>query len=745
MGESGIAARAAAVAALVAALTIASVPAGAASQSAAALHLRTSAVPTPSASPDPAAPAPSQSPEPSEPLPPSGSPAPSPSAPSAEPSAPPVDPSPEPSSPPNPDGDADAESAPPESQAPSRPPFRAADITRVGSLEIERLSGRDQYETAIAAAQAGFPDGADVVMLASGVNFPDAIAAAPAAAALRAPLLLTGTTELREDVLQEILRLAPREVLVLGGPLALTDAIDRRLEQAGLPVIRLAGDTRYATSRLILDRAFTSSTEAVIVTGRAFPDAIVAAAAAGGRGVPVLMVDGLAPAADAATIAALRSLGVNRVSIAGGTLAISSGVAQSLSNAGFAVTRAAGDDRYATSLIINRANFSTAPRVFLASGVVFPDALAGAVLAGSVGAPLFLTSGTCVDSTIAHEMRSRLGVTRVTALGGETVVSTAAASLAECAGPSISERELTAKLQAQLASLPGQYSISVREVAGEQHRISINGGARKEPASVIKLFAAFAVLARVDDGRLSLSTPTRSGISVHECLRTMIHISDNLCHADLLALVGNSEINRQIYWGGWPNTFYVGYDGTGAYQSAKKASTDDVAEFLERLERGRMLSPASTALLLGLLDEQLWRSKIPSGIPSGVGFGNKTGQLWISTGLVEADAGIVRAPSGTYSIAVLGDRNAANWAIARLSRTVYEHLSGTEIAPASWGELNLVTKVTTNLRSGPGGSIVGTAAAGTRLVADVSNRVWYRVRLGGTWYWVHHSTVATRY
>jgi beta-lactamase class A len=333
----------------------------------------------------------------------------------------------------------------------------------------------------------------------------------------------------------------------------------------------------------------------------------------------------------------------------------------------------------------------------------------------------------------------------VTSLGGESVISAAAGSLTECSGASISERELTAKLAAQASTLPGRYSISVRELSGERHQVSLGGGERKEPASVIKIFAAFAVLARVDDGRLSLSTRTRSGITVDECLRTMIHISDNYCHADLLALIGNSEINRHLYLAGWPNTFYVGYDGTGGYQSAKKASTDDVAEFLERLERGRMLSPASTALLLGLLDEQLWRSKIPSGIPSGVSFGNKTGQLWISTGLVEGDAAIVRAPSGTYSIAVLGDRNAANWAIARLSRTVYEHLSGSGISPTSWGEVNLVTKVTTNLRNGPGGAIVGTAPAGTRLIADVSNRVWYRVKLNGAWHWVHHTTVATRY
>jgi len=145
------------------------------------------------------------------------------------------------------------------------------------------------------------------------------------------------------------------------------------------------------------------------------------------------------------------------------------------------------------------------------------------------------------------------------------------------------------------------------------------------------------------------------------------------------------------------------------------------------------------------MTDQLWRSKIPSGVPAGTSFGNKTGQLWITTGLVEGDAGVVRARSGTYTIAVLGDRNAANWAIARLSRTVNEHLGGASITPSSWGSLNLVTTGSTAIYSDAGRTRIGTIAGGTRLVADSSNRIWYRVGLNGRWVWVHHSSVRTQY
>lgn len=631
----------------------------------------------------------------------------------------------------------------PESEA--APLLPVAQPALVGAVTVSRLAGRDRFQTAIAISQSGYPTGARTVLLANGNDFPDALAAAPAAAALGAPLLLTHPTVLRADVRDEIIRLAPERVLIVGGAGVVTEAVVAQLSGLGITVERRAGEDRYATARAIVASSFTSVPNVVIATGRGYADALVASAAAGSRRIPVILVDGAAGAVDDDTLGLLAELGVSRAWLAGGTGVLSSGITGSLQKAGIAVTRYAGDDRYGTALRINQAFFPEATRAFLASGIDFPDALAGAALAGAVGAPLYSVAPACIDSSMIYDMVSRLGVASVTVLGGEGILAPSVSALTECAGYSISERELLDKLAKQLKGLPGRYSVSVRELSGQVRQVSIAGAARKEPASVIKLFAAYAVLTRVDQGTLSLDAKTRSGVSVRDCLRTMIHISDNLCHADLLALLGNSTINSMLYRAGFTDTFYVGYDGTGRYQSAKKASTDDLADLLDRLERDVLLKPGSDSLLTGLINEQLWRSKIPSGVPNGVSFGNKTGQLWITTGLVEGDAGVVRAPTGSYSIAVLGDENAANWAIARLSRTVYEHLTASTITPASWGDLNLVTTVATNLRSAPGGPVVGTVPTGTRLIADTSNRVWYRVGLDGAWYWVHHTTVATRY
>jgi hypothetical protein len=64
------------------------------------------------------------------------------------------------------------------------------------------------------------------------------------------------------------------------------------------------------------------------------------------------------------------------------------------------------------------------PVAYVATGLNFPDALAGAAAAGYVGGPLLLVTGTTVPPATAAEL-SRLRPGSVIVLGGTTVVSDA--------------------------------------------------------------------------------------------------------------------------------------------------------------------------------------------------------------------------------------------------------------------------------------------------------------------------------
>lgn len=95
----------------------------------------------------------------------------------------------------------------------------------------------------------------------------------------------------------------------------------------------------------------------------------------------------------------LSDLRVETVIVAGGSGAVSEGVVSSLATAGYtgeALWRAAGATRHQTAAQLNAAVFGTSDYTYLANGLNFPDALAGAPLAARYGAPLYLTPPTCV-------------------------------------------------------------------------------------------------------------------------------------------------------------------------------------------------------------------------------------------------------------------------------------------------------------------------------------------------------------
>lgn len=299
---------------------------------------------------------------------------------------------------------------------------------------VTRLEGASRYDTALEVAQQYAP-GVPAAFVATGANFPDALSGAAAAALLGGPLLLTTPTALPSSVAAELTRLRPSVIYVLGGTGAVSSAVQTAL-QAIAPVQRFGGASRYDTGLQVVDNIFTSSTHAVLATGRNFPDALAATGAAGKLAAPVILVDGTLSTVPAAVLSTLQRLGVTNVIIAGGTGAVSSGIQTQLSGLSFAVERFGGADRYATTAAINNRFFprGSTDTEFLATGANFPDALAGAALAGLVGSPMFVTAAACVPTSI-HDSRNALAAGKTVVLGGTSVVSNNAAQNNECVAP----------------------------------------------------------------------------------------------------------------------------------------------------------------------------------------------------------------------------------------------------------------------------------------------------------------------
>jgi putative cell wall-binding protein len=99
-------------------------------------------------------------------------------------------------------------------------------IEAVTGTEPDRIAGADRYATAAAVSAATFPASTTEAFVTTGDRYPDALAAVPAAARRRAPVLLVSRTSLPPSAATELARLTTQTITVVGG----TGAVSRNAE-----------------------------------------------------------------------------------------------------------------------------------------------------------------------------------------------------------------------------------------------------------------------------------------------------------------------------------------------------------------------------------------------------------------------------------------------------------------------------------------------------------------------------------
>ncbi|MEE1619985.1 peroxidase family protein [Zafaria sp. J156] len=292
---------------------------------------------------------------------------------------------------------------------------------------IRRLAGENRYGTAAVISQSNFDAGVPTVNIANGENFPDSLAAGPAARSDFAPLLLVRPGVIPPETAAELLRLEPQSITIVGGTGAVSVTVESLLgNYTEGAVNRVAGADRYETAAAISAHAFNPGVGRVYIAfGGNFPDSLAAAAPAARDGHPILLTrPGVLPPA---TIAELQRLQPQEIVIVGGPGVVTPAVQTALGafTTG-TVTRLAGIDRYETMLAISQANYpDTTTTVYIAIGTNFPDALAAAPVAGLREGPVLLSRpGATLDPSLVAELQ-RLNPDRVIHLGGTGVLTTA--------------------------------------------------------------------------------------------------------------------------------------------------------------------------------------------------------------------------------------------------------------------------------------------------------------------------------
>jgi putative cell wall-binding protein len=297
----------------------------------------------------------------------------------------------------------------------------------------DREAGKDRFETAALLARDAYAGGTDTIVLASGVSYADALAGAPLAAQLDAPVLLTATDLLPDVVTAAVNDLGATRAIILGGTAAVSQAVEDALvaDTSVTPegVERIAGANRFATAAQVADRV--GGDDVYVVQGidrdpgRGWPDALAVSplAAFQGRAILLTATDEL-PQETGDALAGRAS-----ATIVGGEAAVSTQVEGAVDERAGEVSRVFGETRYGTALALSRLARDAgmdAATVWIATGSAFPDGLAAGPLVAKYAAVLFLVPDDLDSAPAAgafvHEVDTSL--TQLTIVGGGEAVPT---------------------------------------------------------------------------------------------------------------------------------------------------------------------------------------------------------------------------------------------------------------------------------------------------------------------------------
>lgn len=284
------------------------------------------------------------------------------------------------------------------------------------TFTLQRLAGPNRYATAAAIAEETFAaNGSKTVVMASGTNFPDALAGAYLAGLDNAPILLTDPSVLPPETLAALKALkAATTVVIVGGATAVTPAVTTTLTNNGFTVTNVAGPTRYDTMQAIDTQnpakvgTVGGATTGILATGNNFPDALGAGPLAFGHNFPIVLTDGSQTTVTAQALAVIKTDKITHLIEVGGSAAINPAQLTQLTGMGITIDAESGPDRSATSAalandainlgLVGNTHLNIAngfdPDVLGGSGLpagFTPDALAGAPHGGAEGAPTLIT------------------------------------------------------------------------------------------------------------------------------------------------------------------------------------------------------------------------------------------------------------------------------------------------------------------------------------------------------------------
>ncbi|MFQ4309718.1 cell wall-binding protein Cwp10 [Clostridioides difficile] len=270
------------------------------------------------------------------------------------------------------------------------------------NVTVKKLKGADRFETAIKISQSGWTK-SDTVVIVNGEDksMVDGLTATPLASVKNSPILLSSNEKLPQKTVEELKRLNPSKVVVIGGNNSMPNSVVEAIKAVNskISVQRIGGDTRYQTSINIakeIDKTNNVS-KLYIGAGNGEADSLSIASLAGKEKTPIVLTqkDGVDNEAEQF----IKSNKVSNIYFIGGVEKISNKAIEQVGkivNKDISNNRVAGQTRQETNAKVIDKFYSQSKLdgVVVANQDKLIDALAVGPLAAKNNSPVILATNT---------------------------------------------------------------------------------------------------------------------------------------------------------------------------------------------------------------------------------------------------------------------------------------------------------------------------------------------------------------
>ncbi len=265
--------------------------------------------------------------------------------------------------------------------------------------------------------------------------------------------------------------------------------------------------------------------------------------------------------------------------------------------------------------------------------------------------------------------------------------------------PAAQSNQLDSQIRAEVANFKGKVYLFARNLDTGQ-TYSFNGDERVKTASTIKIAVMIEAWSRVAEGKakwtdeLVLTKAARYGgsgilpemsdglrLSLQDCVRLMMLLSDNTATNMVLDYLGTDSVNERMNSLGLKSTRLMRRVGGGGDTKEGKlpenkvfglgaTTPHEMVDILEKLDRGQIVNAAASKEMIDLMKREQVRYSIGRTIPDTT-VATKYGAL----DALRSCVGIVYSKQGKIAMAITTDDMPVNWTVDNAGYLMISRLS----------------------------------------------------------------------